>query len=309
MGSFVSTSKFVELPFRQRKISIGNIISFDKDVSNEEIINTIVNSNCSRIQSTIEPTIEEIYILNEIYKRNPNIGFRLYNLFGPKIDLSFLLKIYNLKVLYLETYTEVENIETLEKLKLKELHLGSFGIKNYDFLKRVDSSIKALSISLEDKTFKMDINDILHMKDLESLAIRNVKKGIDKIPELKRMTKLLLRSIDIKDYRFLQDMNIKKLYLNFQKSEYFINFGINKLIEEISLWRNPKLTDLSFLLQFPNLKKIVVNDQSKINNFPDLTNLKNLEEVYYFCKDYESIKKHFNKNVKFYSWYNPCDVD
>lgn len=309
MGSFISTSKFAILPFRSGKYSIGNIISFDKNSSDEEIIGTIVGSNCSHIQTEREPKDDEICILNEIYKRNPNIGFRFYNMFGPTVDLSFLLKLDNLRVLYLGSYTDVSNIEVLENLNLTSLYLSCFGIKNYAFLSKLVSTIQALSIDLEDKTYKMDINDILHMKDLKLLEIRNVKKGLDKIVEFKKLSKLLLRSIDIKDYSFLQDMNVKSLSLCFQKSEYFNTFGMNTSIEEIRLWRNPKLTDLSFLLQFPNLKRLIITDQSKINHIPDLTNLKKLEEVYFLYKDAEEIKKYFNSNVKIYSWYNPCDVD
>ena len=104
-------------------------------------------------------------------------------------------------------------------------------------------------------------------------------------------------------------MNVKKITLCFQKSEYFNTFGINKKIEEINLWRNPKLTDLSFLLQFPNLKKLIIRDQSKITNIPDLKSLSQLEEVYYFCNNDPNLKKHFNDNVKIYTWYNPCDVE
>lgn len=78
----------------------------------------------------------------------------------------------------------------------------------------------------------------------------------------KYLNSLLLRSINIKDYSFLRNMNVKKLSLCFQKSEYFNTFGVNEKIEEINLWRNPKLTDLSFLLQFPNLKKLVITDQT-----------------------------------------------
>lgn len=239
----------------------------------------------------------------------PNIGFRFYNMFGPTVDLSYLLKLNNIRVLYLDSYTDVSNIAVLEKLNLTSLHLSCFGIKNYAFLSKLVSTIQALSIDLENKTYKMDINDILHMKDLKSLEIRNVKKGLDKIVEFKKLSNLLLRFIDIKDYSFLQDMNVKSLSLCFQKSEYFNTFGMNTSIEEIRLWRNPKLTNLGFLLQFSNLKRLIITDQSKINHIPDLTSLKKLEEVYFLYKDAEEIKKYFNSNVKIYPWYNPCDID
>lgn len=308
MGSFMSTSQFVVLPFKGEKLEfLGNVISFDKNASDEEIINTIVNSNCDRIQTYSEPNEDEISILNEIYKKNPNIGFRFLN-YTPDVDISFLLKIYNLRTLYLDSSPSI-NIDVLEKMKLTTLSLSCFRVKDYSFLRNVDSSIKSLTIDLEDKTFKMDINDILHIENLETLKIRNVKKGLDKIVEFKNLNSLLFRSISIKDYSFLQEMNVRKLSLYFQKPEYFNTFGINEKIEVINLWRNPKLSDLSFLLQFPNLKKLIITDQTRITNIPDLTSLSKLEEVYFLCNKDPNLKNYFNKNVKIYTWYNPCDVE
>lgn len=310
MGSFISTAQFVELPFRgKRLINIGNTISFDKKASDDEIIKTIVNANCDRIQTTREPNKEEINILNEIYKKNPKIGFRFLNYIGPNVDISFLLKISNLRALYLDSSYTIANIDVLEKMKLTTLSLSCFRVKDYSFLKNVDSSIKSLTIDLEDKTFKMDINDILHIENLETLKIRNVKKGLDKIVEFKNLNSLLFRSISIKDYSFLKEMNVRKLSLYFQKPEYFNTFGINEKIEVINLWRNPKLSDLSFLLQFPNLKKLIITDQTRITNIPDLTSLSKLEEVYFLCNKDPNLKNYFNKNVKIYTWYNPCDVE
>lgn len=310
MGSFISTSPFVELQFRgEKKKLIGNVISFDENATDEEIINTIINAKCDRIQATKEPNKSEISILNEIYRIKPDIGFRFLIMFGPDVDISFLLKINNLRTLYLDSHPNIMNIDIIKKMKLDKLSLDCFGVKDYSFLKDVDSNIKSLSINLEDKTYEMDINDILHMKTLEILEIRNVKKGLDKLVEFKYLNSLLLRSINIKDYSFLRNMNVKKLSLCFQKSEYFNTFGINEKIEEINLWRNPKLTDLSFLLQFPNLKKLVIADQTKITNRTDLKSLSKLEEVYFLCNNDPNLKNYFNKNVKIYTWYNPCDFE
>ena len=201
MGSFVSTDQFVELPFKGEKLEfLGNIISFDENTTNDEIINTIVKSNCNRIQTSREPNENEILILNEIYKIKPNIGFRFLIMFGPDVNISFLPKIYNLRTLYLDVHPSILNIDILSKLKLTKLSLSCFGVKDYSFLKNVDSDIKALTIDLNDKTYKMDINDIIHMKNLETLEIKNVKKGLDKLVEFKNLKSLLLRSININDY-------------------------------------------------------------------------------------------------------------
>ena len=87
-------------------------------------------------------------------------------------------------------------------------------------------------------------------------------------------------------------MNVKKIYLGWQNVKYFDTFGINESIEEVSLWMNKKLTDLSFLLQFPNLRQ-----------------LQKLEEIYFLGRKNEEIKKYCNPNVKVYCQYNPADIN
>ena len=213
-----------------------------------------------------------------------------------------------MKSLYLDIWSEVENLDVIEKLNLDYLSFRCFHLKDYSFLRNVSSSIKGLTVDLEDKTYKMDINDILHMTDLESLAIRNVKKGIEKLNEFKKLKELYLRSIGIKNDSFLREMNVKKIYLSFQNVAYFNTFGINESIGEISLWMNKNLTDLSFLLQFPNLKKIIISNQKKVETIPDLRGLSKLEDFYFLEKDAEEIKKHCNPNVKIHSYYNPVDI-
>ena len=162
----------------------------------------------------------------------------------------------------------------MQKLDLESLSLSCFNLKEYNFLRNVSPKIKYLTIELEDKTYKMDINDILHMKKLESLGLRNVKKGLDKLIHFQSLKALYLRSVSIKDYSFLKKMNVKKIYLSFQNVEYFDTFGINEKIEEVSLWMNKKLTDLSFLLQFPNLKRVIISNQNKVEIIPNLKKLK-----------------------------------
>ena len=304
MGSYVSTAKFFQLPFR----SVLHKDSFASTTSDKTIIDTLANSGLSHIQTTKAPSSNELSILDEIFRINPNIAFRDYSLCSKSVDISYLSQLTHLKSLHLDIWSEIENIDVIEKLNLDYLALSCFHVKDYSFLKNVSSSIKGLTVELEDKTYKMDINDILHMTELEILGIRNVKKGLDKLPELKNLKELHLRSVDIKDYSFLQEMQVRKIYLSLQNVAYFDTFGTNESIEEVSLWMNKKLTDLSFLLQFPNLKKIIISNQKKVEILPDLTGLAKLEEIYLLEKDAEEIRKYCNPNVKVHSYYNPVDI-
>ena len=304
MGSYVSTAKFFQLPFR----SVIHKDAFALTASDQTIIDTLANSNLSHIQTTKTPSRNELFILDEIFRINPSIAFRDYSLCSKSVDISYLAELTHLKSLHLDIWSEIENIDVLEKMDLDFLALSCFHVKDYSFLKNISSSIKGLTVELEDKTYKMDINDILHMTELESLGIRNVKKSLDKLSEFKNLKELYLRSVDIKDYSFLREMQVRKIYLSLQNIAYFNTFGINESIEEVSLWMNKKLTDLSFLLQFPNLKKIIISNQKKAEIIPDLTGLAKLEEIYFLEKDAEEIRKYCNPNVKVHSYYNPVDI-
>ncbi|MBE6596256.1 MAG: hypothetical protein E7641_01160 [Ruminococcaceae bacterium] len=304
MGSYVSTAKFFQLPFR----SDLHKDAFALTASDKTIIDALANSELSHIQTTKTPSSNELYILDEIFRINPNIAFRDYSWSSKSVDISYLSQLTHLKSLHLDIWSEIENIDVLEKMNLDFLALSCFHVKDYGFLKNVSPSIKGLTVELEDKTYKMDIKDILHMTDLESLGIRNVKKGLDKLSEFENLKKLYLRSVDIKDYSFLREMQVRKIYLSLQNIAYFDTFGTNESIEEVSLWMNKKLTDLSFLLQFPNLKKIIISNQKKVEIIPDLTGLEKLEEIYFLEKDAEEIRKYCNPNVKVHSYYNPVDI-
>ncbi len=310
MGSYISTTKFFELPFRTKKLNPNNRgLIFSLKTTNEEIIEVLSNSNLNHIQTTTNPSDDELIIINEVLKKNSNIAFRHYFGFGVECaDISYLLKLTHLKHLYLDLYCKIQNIDVIQKLDLESLALSCFNVKEYSFLRNVSPKIKYLTIELEDKTYKMDINDIIHMKELESLGLRNVKNGLDKLIHFQSLNELYLRSVSIKDYSFLQKMNVKKIYLGFQNVEYFDTFGINESIEEVSLWMNKKLTDLSFLLQFPNLKRVIISNQNRVEIIPNLKKLQKLEEIYFLDSNPEEIKKYCNSNVKIYSQYNPADI-
>lgn len=313
MGSYVSTAEIFHLPLRNGRIVPGNLgICFDKDATDEEIINKLATSNIKQIQTIPIPPNEELHVLNEVFALNPEITYRHYDsIFGfaiKQIDVSYLSALTNLKSLFLDISCEIINPEVIQELKLNQLAIHCFQHKDFNFLKVAPKTIQSFAIMMETKNSRVDLNDILHLTELRSLQIRNIKKGINKISEFKNLKSLSLRSIDIKDYSFLKDMNVTKIYLSFQKSEYFNTFGINETIEEVSLWRNRDLTDLSFLLQFPNLKKIIISDQKKVETIPDLTGLTKLEEIYFLERDAEEIRKYCNPNVKVHSYYNPVDI-
>ena len=72
MGSYVSTAKFFQLPFR----SDLHKDAFTLSTKDETIIETLAKANLSHIQTTKSPSNNELEILNGIFKINPNIAFR-----------------------------------------------------------------------------------------------------------------------------------------------------------------------------------------------------------------------------------------
>ena len=104
--------------------------------------------------------------------------------------------------------------------------------------------------------------------------------------------------------RLLRVIKFKKAYILELKKKYKERFLTpiddkeDESIEEVSLWMNKKLTDLSFLLQFPNLKKIIISNQKKVEIIPDLTGLAKLEEIYFLEKHFQRFKLKKNSLIK-----------
>ena len=95
MGSYISTAKIFHLPLRNGRIVPGNLgICFDKDATDEEIINKLATSNINQIQTIPIPQNEELHVLNEVFALNPEITYRHYDsIFGfaiKQIDVSYL---------------------------------------------------------------------------------------------------------------------------------------------------------------------------------------------------------------------------
>ena len=138
MGSYVSTAKFFELPFR----SLRYKNSFALTASDDEIIHTLANSNINHIQTSKEPKSKELRILNEIFRINPGITFRYYGLLGKETDISYLSKLTHLRSLSLDIYCNIKNIDVIERLDLEHLSFSCFNLKDYSFLRNASPSIR-----------------------------------------------------------------------------------------------------------------------------------------------------------------------
>lgn len=295
MGSWISTAKRIDLPLKRKNL-------------NEEFVRSVIDSKTAWIQTSKTPSDEDLHIVNAILKERQDIPFRVYGFYGEDVvDLSFLNKLTNVKRLEIDTYQDIINFDCLYEFDLIELSLGIFKRKDYSFIKELKPCLEELSIDLDDKNRNVDIEWLTRFPNLKNLGIRNVTKNISALKELKSLKSLSLRSIKIQDYSFLQDMKVKNLHLYFQNPAFFDTFGQNENIEYLELWRNSKLTDLSFLLQFPSLKTLVITDQSKIETIPDLKPLKNLKNIYFFGAEKSYLQGLVNKGVRIHTYYNPAD--
>lgn len=94
------------------------------------------------------PSRDDLEILNEIFRKRPNIAFRYYCIsFDESVDISYLSELTNLKSHYLDIWVEIENIDAVEKLSLDYLSLSCFHLKDYSFLRKVSPSIKGLTVN------------------------------------------------------------------------------------------------------------------------------------------------------------------
>jgi len=166
-----------------------NILS---DLKKSDIPKIIAEKNIHSLQlyAFKTPKNQTWETLNEFYKRYPNIGLRV--LWYDTQDLSF--------------YKEIPNI--------RKFTIASYNTKDYSEL-QFNTKLKHFGIE-ETKSTAVDISFIKEFKDLESLYVDGMKKGLENVKYLKKLKALTFRGIKKNNLDCLLDLNnLEKLNLLF----------------------------------------------------------------------------------------------
>jgi hypothetical protein len=234
----------------------GNINIFS-DLKKSDIPKIIAENNIHSLQlSQFEnPKKQTWETLNEFYKQYPNIGLRI--LWHESQDLSFYKEIPNVRKFTIATYNIKDYSELLSNTNLKH-----FGIE-------------------ETKSKAVDLSFIKEFKDLESLYVDGMKKGLDNIRYLKKLKTLTFRGVKMDNLNLLSELeNLEELNLLFGSFKNLESLANLKKIKSIEFSRVRQIPNFDFLNSLENLEKIEFEGMSKMEEIPNLSNLKKLKRVH-----------------------------
>lgn len=234
----------------------GNI-NIHSDLTIADIPNIISEKNIHALQlSAFEnPTKQTWETLNEFYKLYPNIGLRV--LWHDAQDLSF--------------YSHIPNI--------RKFTIASYNTKDYSKL-LTNTKLKHLGIE-ETKSKAVDLSFIKEFKDLESLYIDGMKKGLENVKYLKKIKQLTFRGVKMDDLEFLSDLNnLEELNLLFGSYKSLNSVAKLKQLKSIEFSRVRQIPNFDFLNSLENLESIEFEGMSKMEKMPNLSKLTRLKKIH-----------------------------
>ena len=231
-----------------------NILS---DIKKSDIPKIMAEDNIHSLQlyQFQNPKKQTWETLNEFYKQYPDIRLRV--LWHETQDLSF--------------YREIPNI--------RKFSIASFNTKDYSALL---SNTKLTHFGIEEtKSTAVDLSFIKEFKDLESLYVDGMKKGLENVKYLKKLKVLTFRGVKMDDLDFLSELNnLEELNLLFGSYKNLESITKLKQLKSIEFSRVRQIPNFEFLNSLENLEKIEFEGMSKMEEIPNLSKLTKLKSVH-----------------------------
>lgn len=240
-------------------------------------------------------TDEQLSDLNDLCSiYNENFGVRFYGNFDGSFSFNFntLLKIPNVKCLYIDCLLRAENVSALSQLKyLVKLSLGVEYLKEVEIL-QYDNLKNLIDFNIGPTTSKA--LNLIYLRDyqkLKSLGVCGHTKNIEAIGEIKNLEELFLNSIKKKAIPFVNNLKrLKTLDFTLGGRENIHEVEENE-IENLEITWVHGFKDISNLSKFRGLKKLLIDRQKQLSSIhiekemPNLMDLKILD-----CKTFNSLK-------------------
>lgn len=230
--------------------------------------------------------------INELCNEyDQHFSVRFYGYYSGSFDFCTLLKIPDVKSLYVDCLTKADNINAIGKLKnLNKLSLGVYELNETEILK--SENLKNLSelVIGDTKTKAFNLEYLNDFKNLKLLINAGHSKNIEAIGELSNLEYLSLNSLKKTPVSFVN--RLKKL-----KTLKFILGGRENIkeiedneIEHLDIVWVRGFNDLSNISNFKKLRTLLVEDNIQLQSIhfdkqlPALNDLKILN-----CKTLTSL--------------------
>jgi len=234
----------------------GNINIY-KNLEKNDISEIFAEENIHSLQfyQFQNPNNETWAVLNDFFEKHPNIGLRV--LWYEPQNLSF--------------YKLIPNI--------RKFTIASFNTSDFSQLK-INTKLKYFGIE-ETKSSAVDISFIKEMKDLESLYVDGMKKGLENVKFLSKLKQLTFRGIKLENLDFLIDLrNLEELNLLFGSYKSLESISNLHQLKTIEFSRVRQIPNFDFLNSMVNLEKIEFEGMSKMEEIPNLSNLTKLKKIH-----------------------------
>jgi hypothetical protein len=153
-------------------------------------------------------TDKKLSIINKLCEKyDRSFGVRFYGHYSSTFDCKTLLKIPQVKCLYLDCLLDVDNLLTLTQLnKLQKLALGVYELTNTEILN--SENLKRLTelILTATKTKALNLEYLKDYKNLEFLILGGHTKNIGSVGNLQNLEYLSLNSIKKTSVEFINKL-------------------------------------------------------------------------------------------------------
>jgi hypothetical protein len=225
-----------------------------------------------------------------------NFSVRFY---GHHFDCNTLLKLPNIKALWLDCLLDADNLDVLTELKnLKRLSLGIFELKDTEILQAKNfQNLEKLIIS-ETRTKALNLKYLENYTNLDYLIISGHTKNIDAVGKLVNLKFLGLNNISKVQLDFINKLKrLKSLHFTLGGRENLDEIEENE-IETLSIREVRAFNSFKNIANFKKLKSLLIEGQIQLTkihfdkempilklgifnckNLKTLTGLENLNEL------------------------------
>lgn len=240
------------------------------------------NTKTKLVQFSAPLTYEEYDLLEKmVFATRPDIELRIFGHYSVECDLTFLERIPSLRKVTADCMRDTTGIEVVTQLRnLESLCVGIFDLDNFNFLEQVAPNLKVLGL-YQTRSKKPKIESIARFENLEYLFLEEQQKGINAIKNLKKLQKIILRSITTTDIDFLQ--GLKQLWSVDIKLGGIKSFDALKTLPSLKfleLWQIRGLADLSFISDLTTLQNLFIQSLKQVKTLPDFSKNKFLRRIY-----------------------------
>jgi len=249
-------------------------------------------------------TDETLFILNRLCEKyDKSLGIRFYGHYSGTFDCKILLKIPEVKCLYVDCLSNAENIPALAELsRLQKLSLGIYELKETEILNnenftRLSELIlaatagKALNLEYLSEYHNLkhltlaghskNISAVGHVQSLEYLSLNSIKKTpVEFINKLKGLKTLKLILGGRENIHEIEDNTIEHLEIVWVRGFNDIsNIAKFKRLKFLKLEDNARLEKISFDTEMPFLTTLAISNCKTLNSLTGLQNLPSLDRI------------------------------